>query len=807
MDLSLIKHDGEIEISIGKNRKELNWKNKTMLWSEFVEKVSVTTRTAETYNEYLASKKERQDEIKDVGGFVGGSLAGGRRKHDSVLNRQLICLDIDHSTNMEVWDNYKLLYGNSALIHTTHKHSSNKPRYRLIIVLKNPIPKDQYQAVARKIAGDLGINQFDDTTFEPSRLMYFPSTSKDGEFIFDYCDGEWLDPKEILGLYVNWRDASSWPQSDRVNTIIHREMKKQGDPLQKPGLIGAFCRSYTIEEAIDTFLVDEYQVCEGNRYTYKHGSTSAGLVTYENKYAFSHHGTDPTSGKLCNAFDLVRIHKFGLMDEDAKEGTASNRLPSYTAMVEFCSNDARTKSLLVQEKLDGVKEDFADYANAEESEEVDDSWKSKLDVDNKGRIKSTSKNILIIMENDPLIKNKIALNEFEHREVMLSRLPWRKKDDPNVHLNDVDDSNLRIYFENKYNIVSTKKIDDALKRITYMNSFHPIKDYIKNLPDWDKVPRIDTHYIDYLGVKDSEYSRAVSRISFVACLARIFKPGCKFDYVLTLVGKQGLGKSKLIKKIAKGWFSDSLSSITGKDAYEQLQGAWIVELGELASLKKADLEQIKHFITKSEDRYRVAYGRRVEDFPRQCVFFGTTNHKNFLKDPTGDRRFWPLTTMEQEPTKDMDKDLTDYEIDQIWAEAYHYYLKGEAIYLPKELEEQANMQQEAHTVENEKKGLIEEYLNLELPECWDRLDIIERQNYVHNKDFRDNILEGNPNTHKRTKVCVAEIWCELMRGALKDMNRHNTKELHDVMRKMDGWEEEKRMRFKLYGRQKTYVRV
>lgn len=798
-----IKYDGEISIAVGKGRKELNWKNQDYLWSDFVKKISITNRTHETYNEYIAMQKSRQDEIKDVGGFVGGTLSGGRRKHDNVMGRSLMALDIDFGTKA-VWDMYLMLYGNAGLIYSTHKHTPQKCRLRLVVPFSREILKDEYEPIARKFANDLGINNFDDTTFEPSRLMYWPSTSKDAEYFFNYCDGEWLNPDDILKTYRDWRDSSSWPQSDRVQTIIQREIKKQGDPLEKPGLIGAFCRTYSITEAIDSFLQEEYEPCENGRYTYKHGSTTAGLVIYEDKFAYSHHGTDPTSGKLCNAFDLVRLHKFGLRDEDAKEGTAPNRLPSFTAMTDFCRNDNKTKRQLGMEKLADAKGDFSDI-NIED----DLSWHELLDIDSKGKIMPTIDNVVIILENDTRLKNKLALNLAEHREVLLGKLEWRKDDDNDKLMRDDDEQSLRRFFQKQYEITGKSCIEDALGIVVRNNSFHPIKDYL-NSCIWDETPRLDTLFIDYLGAKDTELVRLMTRKAFTAAVARVYNPGCKYDYVLTLVGKQGIGKSTILKKMGREWYSDSLDTVVGKDAYELLQGVWLVEMGELAGLKKAEINQIKHFITKQEDRYRVAYGKRTSNFPRQCVFFGTTNNGDFINDPTGGRRWWPIDTMEHEPTKNIFTDLDDYEIDQIWAEAIHFYKKGEKLFLPKDLEDKAAELQNSHTEVNEKSGLIEAYLDLDLPENWGLLDVAYRQSYVHNKDVRENLTQGL-STFKRDRVCVAEIWCELFRGQSKDLNGYNSRELHAIMRNMPGWKEHSskvgKLRFDNYGMQRAYVKV
>ena len=152
-----IKHDGKLDLAIGKNRKETSWKNKEMEWSELVKKLSETHRTAETYSEYIASKKDRQDEIKDVGGFVGGYINNGRRKPENVSHRQLITLDIDFA-HVNIWDDFSLLFGNAAVLYSTHKHSSDSPRLRLILPLDRPVLSVDYIASSRKIAGTLGID-------------------------------------------------------------------------------------------------------------------------------------------------------------------------------------------------------------------------------------------------------------------------------------------------------------------------------------------------------------------------------------------------------------------------------------------------------------------------------------------------------------------------------------------------------------------------------------------------------------------------------------------------------------------------
>lgn len=799
-----INNDGSFDIAIGRSRKETHWKNKEIRWSDFLKKVSVTHYTAEKYSEYMGEKKTRQDEIKDVGGFVGGYVNNGRRKSENIIHRQLITLDIDFASN-DIWEDFTMLYSNAAAIYSTHKHSPENPRFRLIMPIDRPVAPDEYIAIARRVAGNLDINCFDDTTYEPSRLMYWPSTSKNAEYVFEYQDGPWLCADEVLSSYRDWKNASEWPVSDRAGEIIRREIKKQGDPLEKPGVVGAFCRTYDIHEAIELFLGDVYVACDvENRYTYKEGSTAAGLVIYDDKYAYSHHGTDPASGKLCNAFDLVRLHTFGLRDEDARDDTPSNRLPSYTAMVDLASKDKKVRKRLGVERLQEVKSDFAEAYKDDDEDAPSTDWLEKMDVDGKGNYRSTISNIKLILDNDPELSGIFAKNNFEKREIALRDLPWRKIDQNTMYLSDVDDAGLRDYLETTYGITGMQKIKDALDLTVEKNAFHPVRDYLNKL-SWDGEERLDTLLIDYLGAEDSQYTRAVTRKIFSAAVARIFQPGIKFDYVLVLVGKQGIGKSTIIKKLGKDWYSDSFGTVQGKEAFEQIQGVWLIEMGELAGLKKAEMETIKHFISKQEDRYRVAYGRRIDNFPRQCVFFGTTNNKDFLHDPTGNRRFWPIDTMEAEPTKCVFTDLDDYEVDQLWAEAVYRYRAGETRYLGKELEEQAYSKQTEHSEEDERAGLIQNYLDTLLPEDWGSMDLFRRRNFLSGDEL------SAKGTIKRTRVCIAEIWCELFGKPQADMNKYNTKELHAIMKNMEGWDEIPTgggvARFGAYGRQRGYLRI
>lgn len=797
----IIKHDGDIAIAVGKSRKEINWKNKTVPWSQLVEKLSNTTRTPETATEYKKMAKTDKDEIKDVGGFVGGALKGGRRKAENVANRSLITLDLDNvkTPAKDIWDSITMLDDYAIVMYSTHSHTPDNPRLRLVIPLLRPVLGDEYQAISRMIANDIGIDQFDDTTYEPHRLMYWPSTSSDGEYIYEFQDGKFLDPDTVLNRYIDWKDVSYWPESSRQLVRINSLIKKQEDPYHKKGIIGAFCRAYSIQEAIEKFIPDVYVATgKDDRYTFSEGSTVGGVIIYENKFSFSHHGTDPASGVLCNAFDLIRIHKFSGQDEEARPDTPANRLPSFTAMSEFAAADSQVKELMNKERMDEVLKDFD--LEVEDDAEIDNSWTKKLRYGPKGKLLSTIENVLTILENDYFLKDRLAYNDFSNRAIVLGKLPWSKE--INRDWKDEDDSGLRHYIEKVYDITAANKIFDALVICFRNKTYHPVREYFSNLK-WDGVPRLETLLSDYLGAEDNCYTRAVIKKHLTAAVARIMRPGVKYDTMLVLSGPQGIGKSSFVRLLGGDWYNDSLTTVSGKEAYEQLQGSWLIEMGELTATKKADIEAVKMFLSKTEDIYRVAYGRRTSRFARQCVFFGTSNDKEFLRDKTGNRRFWPVDVGVQKCTKNIFEDL-EKERNQIWAEAYSLYKAGEKLYLEGPELEEAIKQQEEHSEENAKTGLVLEYLDTLLPENWYELDMYERRTFINGGEFSDTYEA----TMIRTKISVIEVWCELFNGDPKQLGPLQSREINDILRSLSGWERAKSgLRFgTVYGTQRAYVR-
>jgi predicted P-loop ATPase len=765
-------------IAVGKSRLDKKWQNKQVTWEQFLKKIETTHRTVETVEDYVSFKKERQDEIKDVGGFVGGHLAGGRRLVGSITSRQLLTFDADEA-DVDFWEKFCLQYDCAAAIYSTHKHTPEKPRYRLVIPMSREILCDEYSAIMRRLAGDIGIDQFDVTGYQPHRLMYWPSTSSNGEYIYKTQDGEWLNPDEILATYRNWQDVSEWPIGIRENKILTFEAKKQGEPVDKPGLIGAFNRAYTISEAIEKYLPEVYLPCDiDGRYTYAEGSTGAGVVIYDNKFSFSHHSTDPASNVLCNAFDLVRLHKFSLMDEGSE--LPINKRPSYLAMSSLVSNDTLVKQQLGEAKLHAAQEAFGDIGDAA-TKEIDLDWLKEMDVDRKGNYLLTINNVALILEHDPIFSDNIAFDEFKQQAILKRNTPWRDVDEKPM-LNDNDLANIENYIEKVYKLSSGTKLNKGLLVVLERFSFHPITTYLRSLK-WDGVNRLDTLLIDYLGAEDNKYTRNVTRKSLVACAARVLQPGIKFDNVLTLVGEEGQGKSALWDKLGGKWFSDTfnLHMLQSKEAYEQIQGVWIIEIGELAGMAKVEVERIKSFISARQDNYRSPYGRTTEQRLRQCVFFASTNTTDFLKSQNGNRRFWPVATFIKKP-KESVYSINQQTIDQIWAEACHLFSKGEELYLSQELVAEAKKVQNNYTEQNPLVEQIEAFLNMKLPQDWYNKTKFEKVDFMSN--YKE--IEVLEDLVERTKICKYEIW-ELVLMSKEPLNMYGNKLIQSSMDKIEGW--------------------
>lgn len=807
-----ITHDGMINIAFGKSEKDIKWKNKEMKWADFVKKLSTTKRTTETVEEYQKMSKSDKNDIKSSnGGFVGGALINdGRRGKSTIKSRDLISLDMDELDSDPrplIKEKLQCTY----FMYTTHSHTAQKPRYRLIIPLTRDVMPEEYQAISRMIAHkiDESMMKFDDSTYQPERLMYNPTTSIDGDFEISINDGNWLIPDEVLSEYTfGWKDISSWPKSARSRALIKSNMAKQQDPLTKKGVIGAFCRTYSITEAIETFLTDIYSISDdSSRATYIKGSTSGGVCIYDDKFSFSHHGTDPCSDILVNVFDLIRIQKFGELDEDVRSDTKSENLPSLKKMNWFAGNDIKVKALINKENLEDANMDFKPVdidMTVEEISEYNENWIKKLEINiDTGRYKVTIDNVKIILEYDIRIKNKLAYNLFSLRKDIKGALPWNKEDKIR-HWEDDDESGIRHYLEKIYGISRARDIiNDALSLIFQKNKFHPVKEYLNSLK-WDGEKRIDTLLVDYFGAENNIYTYAATRIFICGAVARILNPGCKLDYVLSIVGEQGIKKGTFFEIMAKRkeWFTE-LNTIKSKESAEQTMGKWIVEMAEMSPTKKSEIEDMKAFITNKEQTLRLAYARNPIDIQKQYVLVASTNAATFLKDPTGDRRYLPIDTDMNKTKKDIKEDLPR-EVDQLYAEAIVLYKEiGYKALMPSDEEEDlAKIEQDSHRIVDEEEGKIIDFLDTSLPEGWYEKSLYDRQLY-----FNDDLSHKDEGVFLRDRVCVKEILNECFGEGINIADTRTSTRINKILQGLKKWERQKStIKIKGYGTQRGYYR-
>jgi len=772
----------QLPISYGDSRLSKRWINKKITRKELFEQFKTTRRTTETVAEYRKFTKDRRDSAKDVGGYVLGHLKGGRRKKDTVESRSGITLDADHADTGFIAQ-VEMLFPHNCAIYSTHSHTPEEPRLRVVIPLARDVTPDEYAALSRLVAEEIGMDYFDDSTYEPERLMYWPSTPSDGEYVFKVIDGDMLDPDAFLARLSDWRDCSLWPTSSRQSHVIQRAVAQQQDPLGKEGVVGAFCRAYPIQDAIAAFLPDVYEPSAmDGRYDYIPADSSAGVVVYDGKWAYSHHATDPACGQLLNAFDLVRVHKFGDLADTA----------GFKAMSEFAVKDEAVGALLLAEHRQKAAAEFADG-----------DWENALTRNKQGKIDNTLGNLLAILAYDENLKG-IRFNQLAN-QIYGEGLPWHR-----IHpaWRDADTAQLVAYVFNNYGEFTARNYELALTKAADDRAYHPIRDYLDKLPAWDQAPRVDTLLIDYLGAEDTPYTRAVTRKTLVAAVARVKHPGIKFDSIPVLNGNQGIGKSTLIAKLGREWYSDSLSisDMRDKTAAEKLQDTWLNEVSEMAGIKKIDVETVKSFASRVDDKYRPSYGRVVESHPRQCVIIGTTNSDGgFLRDVTGNRRFWPVRVPGEASKRPWD--ITDEEVGQIWAEALAMFDAGEELYLTGDLAAIAADEQRNALENDDREGVVAAYLETLLPESWETMDIYRRQDYLRSADDPTQPT----GVARREQVSNIEIWCECFGRARDAIKKSDSYEIEAIIKGIGGWQHYEgsktgKKNIPIYGIQRVYVR-
>ena len=823
-------------ISIGKSRKDIKWHTADVSWSEFLKKLETPHRSHETVKEYKAMSKDEKGRVKDVGGFVGGEIQGGRRKSENVVNRSMVTLDLDEAAS-DAWDN-AAMWGWTCACYSTHSHTPEKPRLRLVFPLDRAVSVDEYQAISRRIGEYVGIEQLDQSTHEAARLMYWPSCPKDGEYVFLHQEGDTLCADEILKTYGRdeaWRDCRLWPTAKTETMVRMTELKKQGDPTEKPGIVGLFCRTYDVHSAIATFLDDTYVEGNGGRYTYLQGSTADGAVVYEDgAFLYSHHGTDPCGGQLVNAFDLVRVHLFGELDKGLDDDSDITKRPSYQKMQEFAAEDSAVIETQMQERAVQVNAAFGDLAGDDEGKAPEDtSWYKTLIRNPKtGEIEECLTNAQILVRNLPDFKGKLGYNPMLDSITVKGDLPWRERRrklnkhystdksldnifaaddtagaDPDSEWTAKDWPDFYAYMES-YGFMTGKRkdngmLENAVLTVAQEQTYHPIKSYLESL-EWDGVERVDTMFIRWLGAEDSELNRTITRLWMLAGVDRIVRPGCQFDEILITCGPQGIGKSRLLRMLSKGFFTNSVTGINmNKQTAELLQGMWIVELGELDGMRKGEQTQIKNFITATVDRYRGAYARQASSHPRQCILAGTSNEGSFLRDNTGERRYWIMPVQGGGDRGEL-KGFAN-EVDQLWAEAVvlwkkrmrefrepnqtqaevnlYLYLKND------DLEAEMEKRRQGYKLPDADRVDVAGYLDTLRPANWKDMSAGERRMFAQG----DWIGDPESCTYRLDKVCIKELRHELFAGRTdKDLR------IGDILDSLEGWKKGKSGRNRAY---------
>ena len=757
----VLENDGMFQLCTASSRNSKKWISQQKWLSDFLGILATRRETPETVAEYHRMPKSEQDEIKDVGGFFAGTLKDGRRSKASVGWRTFVTLDADHAKEDTMSRIQDALKDCAYTIYSTHKHTAKEPRFRLLVYPDRPMSVEEYPAVIRMLAQCIDIDVFDDTTYDLNRLMYWPSTPRDGEYVYCHHDAPFFSVDHILDRYGTkdepeaWKNTWLWPTSSRENKNFSLRLSKQQDPKEKSGVVGAFCRVFSIIGALK--MTGYYTHHHGTRWTYTPGSTAGGLIVYENRFTYSHHGTDPTSGILCNAFDLVRLHKFGDLDAQSPLDAVGSKLPSYKAMQDYCRGIPEVKAQMVIDRI----QDFDEVVDSEEGDTGD--WLKRLQMNEAGTIKNTFFNCKTIILNDAKVKRTMGFNDFSMRmEHSVENRLWESS----------DSSEIRAYIGENYEAdFSDSNIEMAVELGAKANRYHPVRDYLNTL-NWDGISRIDGLLIKYFGCKDSVYNREVMRCWMMAAVARAYNPGCKWDYVPVLGGAQGIGKTTFIHTLAKGWYGE-LNSFENKVAIEEIAGKWIVEITELGAMNRHDLEQQKAFLSATSTTVRVAYARYALEYPRQCVFMGTTNLKSdYLKDSTGNRRWWPVDCVRSDF---IDADELNREVDQLWAEATAKFKTDGLTLLSHEARSQAESAQQDKLQFDEWDGLIAEALG--------------QPAGVHRYEIDSGMFDDNAETATeiRGRVCVPEIWADFLGQGSKPMQPRDRQRISAIMDLMPLW--------------------
>lgn len=771
-----ITPDTQFDILTAANRDSLHWTPGKVTWGELAEWMESPADTKTCGNYILGTMAETTTEHKRRG-QPAVPCTGMHRTKLAMRTRGAVTLDVDYPEPGFLADAAVAL-GHAAIIHTTFSSSPEHPRYRVIVPLDRPVAPDEYHAAAGALMQALGEKQFDAGSTQAERYMFKPSEQEPGFFRFLVLPGAPASADTLLADF----------QTDLSELPAPKPSRNKRDPFAIEGTIGAFNRAYADLDKVIAEYQLPYEPSGGtDRYHLVGASAAAGMGEVTPGLYFSHHSNDPAYGQTCSAFDLVRLHQFGYLDEEAAPGTPVNRLPSSKAMLETASTDLNVVRELVGAAFDDELDESAGAAGST-------NWRMELKLEpSTGKPKDEIHNWDLIADNDPAFQ-VVYYNELSMAIEISADLPWRSRD-KGAEFRAGDRSQLALHVERQYHIRPGRSyLDDLVNDRAMPRRRNPVREYLDGLK-WDGTPRVET----CIPVEQvTPYTRLVTRKAMVAAVARMLDPGCKWDHMLILHGSEGLGKSHLVDRLSRG-YSANLGRIGDKDTLIVMQRSWIMTADEGTSLKKSDWDAQKEFITRRDDIFRMPYERESAVHPRHCVIWGTTNDEVFLRRQEGNRRFHILRCAKV----DFDT-LTDEYVDQVWAEAKALYLAGERLWMDETEEEMARRERDGFTEEDAAAGMVEAYLDTLVPEDWDTMTPESRQLWLLNAE--DGL--GPKGSVRQTRVCSLQLWVEALGRRRGDHKRGDLIELADIMRTMPGWRSVPgTRRLPGYGPQKVFERI
>ncbi|MCD8210949.1 MAG: virulence-associated E family protein [Prevotella sp.] len=765
------------------------------------------THTSEPSAEYLKMNDEQKTKRKDVGGFSIGFFDGDIKAVNLIGGLRLAVLDYDGIKGFTLEQTIEILKKRKPntiiFIYPTHKCTKECLHIRVIFPLTMCVDKKQYRAFVDGLIDSIEeLKEFADksASYRLGGLYFWSSLPKDVDIEPITIKGDLLEPQSILNANI-----VDLPEN---HAEIVAEVGQLGDPRKKQGIVGDFCKCYSMREAIEAFLSDVYDEAGKDRYKYVPADSVAGAWVINDYYLYSHHSSDlACTGHAVNPFDVVRLHKYKELDK-GKTYADITKAPSYKAMVDFASSLPKVRALRIKQDFGSLKLGKPAMIDTEAD------WFTTLEREKKsGNVRSTMRNLRTILDNDPNLKGRFRKNKFSSVIIISKDVFWlSKRHEPKDRmLTDDDEYDLAEYLDVAYHMENSKKIlHDMLTNVANDNAFHPLLDYFESLK-WDGTPRVERLVINYLGADDTKLNRAITKIFLVGCAARAYEPTIKLDYCFVFAGEEGIGKSSLLKILGGDYYLDT-PSIAGKDGVLQLQGYIIAEISELAGYKTAEVEYIKGFITRTNDIVRKPYGRNYENYVRQCVLCGTTNETNFLRSQNGNRRFLIIVLNktkrleELKSTADVRKALMAIR-DQVWAEAIHMY-KTELktgkfnLYLNEELEALARVEQKNHNVNatNPIYTSLDIFLKTPITDNWDELDTKGRRSYYHGD------ITPRDGKVQRKKMCAMEFLTEYHNYNKEDKSYRTMAGNVNNWMKSDhpDWKHLGRVEHPLYGRVDTF---